>query len=107
MTAQTRINEIQAIYKEWLDVQERLAIAKQDLVKSNELMKELEKFYFNGEYREIFEQIENGEQFDLITSGEYSVMSEDTIWNAYHEHKERLWEQLRFIISTLDDYHRH
>lgn len=102
MTAQTRINEIQAIYKEWLDVQERLAIAKQDLVKSNELMKELEKFYFNGEYREIFEQIENGEPFDLTTDGEYSVMSEDTLWNAIADHDSTLWDFMRFCIKQLD-----
>lgn len=102
MTAQTRINEIQAVYKEWLAVQERLEIAKQDLAKSAELMGKLEHFYFDGEYREIFEQIEDGLELDLTTDGEYSVMSEDAIWNAIHDHDSTLWDFMRFCIKHLD-----
>ena len=102
MTPQTRINEIQAIYKEWLALQERLQIAKQDLAKSAELMSQLEEFYFDGEYREIFEQIENGEQIDLTTDGEYSVMSEDALWNAVHDHDSMLWDFMRFCVKHLD-----
>ena len=102
MTAQTRINEIQAIYKEWLAVHARLEIAKQDLAKSAELMDKLEDFYFDGEYRAIFEQMENGEQFDLKTDGEYSVMGEDTIWNAVHDYDSTLWDFMRFCVKHLD-----
>ncbi|WP_066802199.1 DUF4298 domain-containing protein [Moraxella oblonga] len=102
MTTQTRINEIQAIYKEWLTVHEKLQIAKQDLQKSVALMKTLQDFYFNGEWRDIYEKIENGEQFDLTTAGEYSVMSEDTLWNAFTEQESLLWEQLRFAVKHLD-----
>ncbi|STZ07901.1 Uncharacterised protein [Moraxella caprae] len=102
MTTQTRINEIQAIYKEWLAVHERLEIAKQDLAKSAELMGKLEHFYFDGEYREIFEQIEDGLAVDLTTDGEYSVMSEDAIWNAVHDHDSTLWDFMRFCVKRLD-----
>lgn len=102
MTAQTRINEIQAVYKEWLAVHERLETAKQDLAKSAELMGKLEGFYFDGEWRELYEKIENGEQFDLTTDGEYSVMSEDTIWNAIHDHDSTLWDFMRFCVKHLD-----
>ncbi len=102
MTTQTRINEIQAIYKEWLAVHERLEIAKQDLAKSADLMGKLEHFYFDGEYREIFEQIEDGLELDLTTDGEYSVMSEDAIWNAVHDHDSTLWDFMRFAVKHLD-----
>ncbi|UXZ04403.1 DUF4298 domain-containing protein [Moraxella nasicaprae] len=102
MTAQTRINEIQAVYKEWLALHERLETAKQDLAKSAELMGKLEDFYFDGEWRELYEKIENGEQFDLTTDGEYSVMSEDTIWNAIHDHDSTLWDFMRFCVKHLD-----
>ncbi|STZ62781.1 Uncharacterised protein [Moraxella lacunata] len=102
MTTQTRINEIQAIYKEWLAVHERLEIAKQDLAKSSDLMSKLEHFYFDGEYRKIFEQIENGLEVDLTTDGEYSVMSEDAIWNAIHDHDSTLWDFMRFCVKHLD-----
>lgn len=99
---QTRINEMQAIYKEWLATQEKLAQAKAELKKSAELMKKLEDFYFEGDWRDIFEAIENGADVDLTTDGEYSVMSEDTIWNASHEHQSTLWDFLRFSVKNLD-----
>ncbi|MFA9486014.1 DUF4298 domain-containing protein [Moraxella haemolytica] len=102
MTTQNRINEIQAIYKEWLTVFERLQTAKQDLAKSAELMSQLEDFYFDGQWREIYEAIENGENFDLTTDGEYSVMSEDTLWNAFNDQQDLLWDNLRFAVKHLD-----
>lgn len=102
MTTQNRINEIQATYKEWLAVQEKLKIAKQDLTKSAKLMSELEAFYFDGEFREIYEQIENGLNVDLTTDGEYSVMGEDTIWNAIDEFDNTLWDFMRFCVKHLD-----
>lgn len=100
--SQDKINEIQAIYKEWLAVHERLEAAKQDLAKSSELMGKLQAFYFDGQWREIYEAIENGEQFDLSTDGEYSVMGEDTIWNAVHDYDSTLWDFMRFCVKHLD-----
>lgn len=102
MTTQARINELQTIYKEWLGVYERLEVAKQDLAKSAELMTKLEGFYFDGEYRQILEAIEHGEQFGLTTDGEYSVMSEDTIWHALHDYDSMLWDFMRFCVKHLD-----
>ncbi|MCL1623531.1 DUF4298 domain-containing protein [Moraxella sp. Tifton1] len=102
MIIQNHINEIQSIYKEWLAVQKRLETAKRDLTKSIELMSKLECFYFDGEYREFSEQIENGAKVDLTTDGEYSVMGEDTIWNAFHEQQVLLWDFLRTATKALD-----
>lgn len=100
--AQAKINEIQSIYKQWLELSQKLEQAKQDLAKSTELMKQLEHFYFQGEYRELYEQIDNGLNVDLTTSGEYSVMGEDTLWNAFHEHQALLWHYLRFAAKHLN-----
>ncbi|MDO4895206.1 DUF4298 domain-containing protein [Moraxella sp.] len=99
---QKLIDQMQANYKEWLALQEKLSQAHQDLQRSVELMKSLQAFYFDGEWRKLYEKIENGEQFDLTTDGEYSVMSEDTIWNAVHEQESLLWQQLRFAVKHLD-----
>lgn len=99
--AQAKINEIQAIYKQWLELSQKLEQAKQDLAQSTTLMKQLEHFYFEGEYSELHEQIENGLDVDLTTSGEYSIMSEDALWNAFHEHQALLWHHLRFAAKHL------
>lgn len=102
MSVQNRIDEIQAVYREWLALQDKLTQAKQDLAQSAKLMGQLEQFYFDGEYRDIYEQIENGLAVDLKTDGEYSVMGEDTIWNAKHEFDSTLWDFLRFCVKHLD-----
>lgn len=99
---QQRINEVQANYHEWLELQTKIEQLQQDLQKSVELYQKMADFYNNGEYRTIYEAIENGEKFDLTTSGEYSVMSEDTIWNALHEQDQMLWQLLRFAVKNLD-----
>lgn len=103
--AQNRINEVQETYREWLSVYEKLQQAHQDFIKSNELMEKMEKFYFGGEYREIFEKIENGEKLDLTTKGEYSIMSEDTLWNAFQDQQTLLWKLLKFAVKELDKEH--
>lgn len=99
---QNRINEIQTAYHEWLSLQEKLANTHQDWQKSVELMQKMQDFYLNGEYQEIYEKIENGEKLDLTTQGEYSIMSEDALWDAMHEHDQALWQMLRFAVKHLD-----
>lgn len=99
---QQRIDDIQAIYREWLALQPTLEQAEKDWKKSVKLMAKLEDFYLNGEYRELYEKLENGETLDLTTKGEYSVLSEDTIWNAIHEQQQHLWRLLKFAVKQLD-----
>lgn len=96
------IQKIQGLYREWLAVQERLEQAKKDLQQSQELMIELEQFYFEGKYRDYMDALDNGLQVDLTTQGEYSVMSEDALWNAFHEQQQMLWWYLRFAAKHLD-----
>lgn len=102
MKEQQKINEIQEKYKEWLSLHEKLELAYQDLVKSTQLMQEMENFYFNGEYRELFDKIDNGLKVDLTTAGEYSIMSEDALWNAFHDQQTLLWKFLRLAVKELD-----
>lgn len=99
--AQNRIKEVQETYKEWLALYEKLEQAHQDFIKSSELMKKMEEFYFDGQYQEISNKIENGLSVDLTTAGEYSVMSEDALWNAFHDQQSLLWKQLKFAVKEL------
>lgn len=101
-SSQQRIDEVQAIYREWVALQPKLEQAQKDWQKSVQLMAQLEVFYLQGEYREIHDKLDNGENLDLTTEGEYSVMSEDAIWNAMYEHQQQLWQLLRFAVEHLD-----
>lgn len=99
---QDKINQIQNLYREWLLLNEKMASAQQNWQRSNEIMQQLNDFYFNGEYRAFHEEIERGVKVDLSTQGEFSVMSEDTLWNAFHEHQQVAWQFMRLAMNALD-----
>ncbi|XXQ67584.1 DUF4298 domain-containing protein [Neisseriaceae bacterium B1] len=99
---QNEINRIQALYREWLQLYEKLQDSQHDWQRSHEIMDELSEFYFQGKFREFCEHIEQGQDVDLRTEGEYSVMSEDTLWNAFHEQQQLAWTRLRSAIDVLD-----
>lgn len=101
-TAQMRINEIQKLYREWTQLVPKLEAARQDWQHGMEIMEKLAQFYFNGEYRRYYDALENGLEVDLRTEGEYSVMGEDTLWNAFHEQQRLAWQRLRSAIAVLD-----
>lgn len=102
-TAQKRVNEVQENYRNWLQLQEKLEDFYKDLQHSSELMDKLKAFYFGGEYRKINDLIEEEKaEIDLTTEGEYSVMSEDAVWNAFHDHQTFMWKILRFAVKELD-----
>lgn len=103
-TAQKRVNEIQENYRNWLQLQEKLEIFYKDLQHSTELMGSMKAFYFGEDYRRIYNLIEEKKlDIDLETHGEYSVMSEDAIWHALHEHQTLMWKLLRFAVKELDE----
>ena len=39
---------------------------------------------------------------NLHTQGEYSVMSEDALWNAFADQQTLAWQRLRSAIAVLD-----
>lgn len=99
---QKRINEMQAVYRQWLALQESLKEAEATLIKSTELIGEMTDFFASGDYLEFYEAIEEGAQVDLRTEGEHSIMSEDALWNALNAHQQRCWQLIHFCIAQLD-----
>lgn len=98
---QQRINEIQNLYKEWTILNQQLQHSHQLWQRGCEIVKQLEAFY-QQEYQNYYEQIEQGLEVDLTTDGEHSIMSEDAIWNALHDHEKLLWKQLKLAVQHLD-----
>lgn len=99
---QDKINAAQANYKKWLELKAKLDELAGVWDEALAVSARLEDFYFNGDYRKIMDSIEDGEQFDLPTDGEYSVMSEDAIWNAFSDKQNMLWQDLRRATNALD-----
>ena len=99
---QARIDEIQQIYREWTQLLPGLQAAQNDWQRGAEIMRKLAHFYFEGEYSQYRDAIENGLAVNLHTQGEYSVMSEDALWNAFHEQQQLAWQRLRSAVAVLD-----
>lgn len=101
-SVQARIDEIQALYREWQALVPRLEAAQADWQRGVDIMRALARFYFEGEYSRYHQAIEDGLAVDLHTQGEYSVMSEDALWNAFHEQDTLAWQRLRAALAVLD-----
>ena len=102
MTPQETLSQAQALYREWLKLQPELEAAEQTWQRSAEIMRQLQVFYFNGAYADLRQREENGEPLDTRTEGEYSVLSEDAIWNAVYEHQALAWQRVRGSLKILD-----
>lgn len=102
MSDQNTLNQAQEAYRTWLALQPKLEDAVQAIKQSAEQMAKLSDFYEN-DYRNLYEAQEAGANLDLTTQGEYSVLSEDAVWNAMHEHDSNLWSVLRASMNALDE----
>lgn len=94
---QERINEIQELYRQWLKLNENSERILDELCQRQKIIKKLLVFY-ESDYRKFYDAIDGGASVDLTTKGEYSIMSEDALWNAFVEERE-LYEELEKLIS--------
>lgn len=100
---QKRIDEIQSKYREWCELLPQLEADIARWKHAASLMQDMDDFYTN-EYQACHQAIEEGAYVDLRTQGEYSIMSEDALWNALGEFHQLAWEYLRSSVNALDRY---
>lgn len=100
---QKRIDEIQSKYREWCELLPQLEADIARWKHAASLMQDMDEFYTN-EYQACYQAIEEGADVDLRTQGEYSIMSEDALWNALGEFHQLAWEYLRSSVNALDRY---
>lgn len=99
--AQRRIDEIQSLYREWLRLLPELEAAQDEWRKAAEVVRKLDGFY-SGEYNRYYTEIENGLPVSLETEGEYSIMSQDALYDAFGDHYRLSWEWMRLAVASLD-----
>ena len=99
--AQRRIDEIQSLYREWLRLLPELEAAQDEWRKAAEIIRKLDGFY-SGEYNRYYTEIENGLPVSLETEGEYSIMSQDALYDAFGDHYRLSWEWMRLAVASLD-----
>ena len=103
--AQARIDRIQALYREWECLLPELEAAQEQWQHAMRLMREMSDFY-DREYMPLHQAIENGLPVSLVTEGEYSIMSEDALWNAFQQQYDLSWAWLRAATRELDPQNR-
>ncbi len=103
--AQERIDRIQALYREWERLLPELEADQEQWQYAMQLMREMSDFY-DREYMPLHQAIESGLPVSLATEGEYSIMSEDALWNAFQQQYDLAWGWLRAAIHELDPQNR-
>ena len=86
--AQARLNEVQALYREWLALLPQLEAAQAEWQRAAALIAQLEDFYTH-EYLPLHE-------------GEYRVLSEDAIFDALGDANRLAWSWMRLAMAALD-----
>ncbi|QEY24977.1 DUF4298 domain-containing protein [Neisseria animalis] len=98
---QEKIDEIQNKYREWCLLLPELEADIDRWKRAVKLIRDMERFY-SEDYCRFDEAIEKGAVVNLKTQGEYSIMSEDTLWDAYGDFQRLAWQRLRLAADALD-----
>lgn len=98
---QQRIDDIQEKYRKWCELLPELEADAARWQQAAALMREMQDFYA-AEYLDIHHAMENGVQLNLTTQGEYSIMSEDALWNAYSDFQRIAWQRLHSAANALN-----
>ena len=99
--AQARLNEVQALYREWLALLPRLEAAQAEWQRAAALIAQLDAFYAQ-EYLPLCDAVAGGLALDERTEGEYRVLSEDAIFDALGDASRLAWGWMRLAMASLD-----
>ncbi|SUT85407.1 Uncharacterised protein [Actinobacillus ureae] len=96
---QQKIQQAQDNYGRLLELQQKLQESLKYWQEAANLTQELREFYHNPTWSKLHD---NAEQYIIDTKNNYSVLSEDAVWNALAE---QLWmtEELAEIIKPILD----
>lgn len=106
MLSQERLNQLSKMESILNESNDFLAEAEQFLEKWQAFlpkMKQLEHYYFDGNWREDFEAYEQGELPKNVACG---VLSEDLVFNASVGQQSLAIEYLKVITAILDQQNR-
>lgn len=99
--AQARLNEVQALYREWQALLPQLEAAQAEWQRAAALIAQLDAFYAQ-EYLPLCDAVAGGLPLDERTEGEYRVLSEDAIFDALGDANRLAWGWMRLAMASLD-----
>lgn len=93
------VQQMQDLYNQWVKLLPELEQGLEKWKQAEALMKSLSAFYTSEEWQELYDNFNE----PLDTQGNYSVLSEDAIWNALHEQRQLALEWLKAITQHLTE----
>lgn len=91
------IQKMQDRYNEWVELLPELEKGLEQWKKAAELLEPLSQFYYGSKWRELYESFNE----ELETKGNYSVLSEDALWNAFSEQHQLALEWLKLSTAYI------
>ncbi|QLB40003.1 MULTISPECIES: DUF4298 domain-containing protein [Mannheimia] len=91
------IQKMQDRYNEWAELLPELEKSLEQWKKAVELLEPLSQFYDGPKWRKLHESFNE----ELETKGNYSVLSEDALWNALSEQHQLALEWLKLSTAYI------
>ncbi|HHW7570429.1 Uncharacterised protein [Mannheimia haemolytica] len=91
------IQKMQDCYNQWVALLPELEKGIEQWKQATALLEPLSQFYASPEWRELHDSFD--EQLD--TKGNYSILSEDALWNALSEHHQLALEWLKLSTAYI------
>lgn len=91
------IQQMQDRYNQWVALLPELEKSVEQWKQAVELLEPLQQFYFSPKWQELNEHFQD----ELETNGNYSVLSEDALWNAFHEQHQLALEWLKLSTAFI------
>lgn len=93
------IQILQDHYNQWCKLLPELEKSLEQWKKAQELLTPLSAFYGSETWRRLFDSFDE----PLDTQGNYSILSEDALWNALTEHYELCEEMSALLIQNNNE----
>lgn len=97
-----QVQHIQDLYGQWVKLLPQLQAAQQEWRHAQHIIRTLSQYYDGGTYLQHMQAWEDSEGVTFDTDGNYSVLSEDALWDAFDENRALAWQWLRMAIQVLD-----
>ncbi len=95
-----QVQEMQDLYAQWMKLLPELEKSMAQWKNASQILDRLQAFYFDPQWLELCETVDESR---LTMQGNYSVLSQDAIWNALHDRRRLAIEWLKQIVAVLEN----
>ena len=90
---------LQQKYAQWHDLHRQMREAQQKWQAAEKLWQELQAYYQSERWLEDYE---NAPELSC-REGEYSILSQDTLWNALEERRQQAIDWMKLSLSVIEN----